>query len=45
LLTEADGLPDNEVKQVARAPDASLWLACRRGLLRISREAALRVGA
>ena len=44
LLTEADGLPDNEVKQVIQASDGSLWLACRRGLLRISREAAARVG-
>jgi len=39
LLTEADGLPDNEVKRMAENGRDDLWLACRRGVLRLNRAA------
>lgn len=40
LITEQDGLPDNEVKKMAEDSEGNLWLACRRGVLRISAQAA-----
>lgn len=43
LLTEAEGLPDNEVKRIIVSSDDSLWFACRRGLLRLSDEAVARI--
>ncbi len=39
LLAETDGLPDNEVKQMAEDGQGALWFACRRGLLRMDARA------
>ena len=44
LITEDTGLPDNEVKQMAREPDGSVWFACRRGLLRMDASAMSAIG-
>lgn len=40
LLTKQDGLPDNEMKQMAEDKEGNLWFACRRGVLCINAQAA-----
>ena len=42
-LTTADGLPDNEVKQMAAEGGGGLWFACRRGMLHLDAAAVSRI--
>lgn len=43
LLTTADGMPDNEAKQIAADAEGGLWIACRRGVLHLDAAAVKRI--
>jgi ligand-binding sensor domain-containing protein/signal transduction histidine kinase len=44
-FTSADGLPETRVRDIALAPDGSLWLATRMGLVRLRLDPTLRPAA